>query len=72
LFYALIPLLLISGYTNSAQFALAWIYVLLRAAHSFIHVTYNRVIHRFAAYAASTLVLFAMWGMFAKAVMTGS
>ncbi len=70
LFYALIPLLLISGCASSIQVFLAWLYVALRAAHSFIHATYNRVIHRFAVYAASTLVLFAMWGMFAYAVIT--
>ena len=41
--------------------ALAWAYVALRAAHSAIHVTYNRVYHRLAAYAASNVVLLAFW-----------
>ena len=38
--------------------ALAWLYVALRYAHSAIHCTYNRVMHRFAVFIASMLVLF--------------
>jgi hypothetical protein len=41
--------------------AAAWAYVALRALHSLIHVTYNRVTHRFLVYVASTLLLFGMW-----------
>jgi hypothetical protein len=37
------------------------VYVGLRALHSLIHVSYNRVVHRFLVYVASTLLLFAMW-----------
>ena len=29
--------------------------------HSFIHTTYNTVIHRFAVFVASSLVLLGMW-----------
>jgi hypothetical protein len=42
----------------------AWAYVALRCAHSYIHVTYNRVMHRFLVYATSTVLLFALWGVF--------
>ncbi len=42
----------------------AWIFVFLRAAHSYINITYNRVMHRFYAYAASTVLLFVMWAGF--------
>jgi hypothetical protein len=41
----------------------AWLYVALRYVHSFIHLTYNRVMHRFAVYVLSTVVLFALWGV---------
>jgi hypothetical protein len=40
---------------------LAFVYVGLRIAHSLIHITYNRVVHRFIAYALSTFALFAIW-----------
>lgn len=41
--------------------ALAWTYVGLRTAHSAIHVTYNRVRDRLAAFAASNVVLIVLW-----------
>jgi len=65
LFYVVCCALAITDTVTSLQLALAWTYVGLRAVHSFIHVTYNRVIHRFAAYLASTVCLFLMWGLFA-------
>jgi hypothetical protein len=43
----------------------AWLFVALRALHSFIHLTYNQVMHRFYAYAAGTVLIFALWGVFA-------
>ena len=40
---------------------LAWFYVALRIVHTFVHLTYNRIMHRFASYAPSNLVLLVMW-----------
>ena len=40
---------------------LAWGYVALRLVHSFIHVGYNNVMHRFNVFALSALVLLVMW-----------
>lgn len=39
----------------------AWVFVVLRYIHSYIHVTYNHIIHRLAVFAISALVLFSMW-----------
>lgn len=61
LFYLLCVALVLTGGSTSAFVAAAWAYVALRALHSLIHVTYNRVMHRFLAYVASTLLLFGMW-----------
>ena len=36
----------------------------LRAIHSLIHVTYNNVMHRLAAFALSNLVLAVFWVLF--------
>ena len=44
---------------------LAWLYVALRIVHTFIHLTYNKILHRFLSYAASNLVLLVMWLKFA-------
>lgn len=38
---------------------LAWLYVLLRLCHSFVHLSYNNVMHRLSFFAASNLVLLA-------------
>jgi hypothetical protein len=65
LFFAVCLALAITDTVTAPQLTLAWIYVGLRAVHSFIHVTYNRVMHRFAVYAASLVCLFLMWGLFA-------
>ena len=65
LFYALCAVL--ASAQNVADFFIvgAWLYVGLRYVHSFIHLTYNRVMHRFAVYVLSTLVLFALWAVLA-------
>jgi hypothetical protein len=65
LFFAVCCALAITDTVTSAQLALAWTFVGLRAAHSLIHVTYNRVMHRFGVYIASTLCVLAMWGLLA-------
>jgi len=61
LFYLLCVVLALNGGSTPGFIAAAWGYVALRALHSLIHVTYNRVVHRFLVYVASTLLLFGMW-----------
>lgn len=61
LFYTAILTTLILMVQDSTLVALAWTYVASRYVHSFIHVTYNRVMHRFAAFIFSSFVLFAFW-----------
>ncbi len=65
LFFVVCCALAITDTVSLPQLVLAWTYVGLRAVHSLIHVTYNRVMHRFAAYLASVVCLFLMWGLFA-------
>lgn len=61
LFYTAILLTLILMVQDSILVTLAWAYVVSRYVHSFIHVTYNRVMHRFSAFIFSSLVLLAFW-----------
>jgi hypothetical protein len=68
LFFAVCCALAVTDTVTPAQLVLAWLFVALRAIHSLIHVTYNRVLHRFAVYIAGTLCVFAMWGLFAVAL----
>jgi hypothetical protein len=64
LFYALCGYLAITKYTSLALLACAWGFVLLRALHTYIHLTHNTVVRRFQAFVASTIVLYVMWGIF--------
>ncbi len=68
LFFSVCGALAITDTVTPFQLVLAWLYVGLRAVHSFIHLTYNRVIHRFWVYVASTTCVFLMWGLFAFAL----
>lgn len=65
LFFAICGALAIADAVTPLQLALAWAFVALRALHSLIHVTYNRVMHRFWVYVLSTACVFAMWAAFA-------
>jgi hypothetical protein len=71
LFYAAILLLYASDRANLIYLWLAWGFVLLRYAHSLIHITYNRVLHRFFVYMASTLFLWALWIALAADIIAG-
>ena len=61
LFYTAILLTLILMIQDSILVILAWSFVALRYVHSFIHVTYNQVMHRFAVFIFSSFMLFAFW-----------
>ena len=65
LFFAVCPILYITNGVTPLQLTLAWAFVLLRIAHSSIHITYNRVIHRFRVFVLGMLCVFSMWAVFA-------
>ena len=61
LFYVAIVLTLILMLQDNVLVVLSWTYVACRYIHSFIHVTYNRVMHRFGVFVFSSFVLLAIW-----------
>ena len=63
LFYAAMLLSIHAGIESTAMLVMAWVFVALRALHSYIHCTYNRVMDRFKAYVLSGFVLWAIWGL---------
>lgn len=65
LFYVIIISLYVTGLSSEVYLIMASVFVLLRYVHSFIHAGYNKVMHRFYAYAAGSLILWAMWLLFA-------
>ncbi len=65
LFFAICPALYVTGHVTAFQLGLAWAFVSGRCVHSFIHITYNRVRHRFRAFVLSMSCVFSMWAVFA-------
>jgi hypothetical protein len=63
LFFAVCAMLVSLDAVTLPQLGLAWLFVGLRGAHSFIQLTYNRVMHRFNVYLASTVCVFGMWAL---------
>lgn len=61
LFYIAVILALTLLIQDYVIVALAWTYVLFRYMHSFIHITYNRVLHRFIVFVLGSVALFALW-----------
>ena len=70
LFYVAVLLSMVLMIQDTLLVQLAWGYVLLRVVHSAVHCTYNRVMHRFIAYATSYLFLLFMWVRLASYILT--
>ncbi|KQN11269.1 hypothetical protein ASE81_10015 [Sphingomonas sp. Leaf29] len=64
LYFALVPLLLVTGLATLTQVTLAWFYVAARAGHSLAHIA-GRIRLRFVLFLVSNAVLGAMWIGFA-------
>jgi hypothetical protein len=61
LFYVIVIIAFVTGQAGALPLILAWAYVILRYAHSYVHLTSNRVITRFRLFAVSWIVLAALW-----------
>jgi hypothetical protein len=72
LFYALVCLAATTHATPAWLTVGCWAFVLLRTAHSVIHCTYNRVMHRLAAFGSSFLLLVGLWVAFVFNVLSTS
>ena len=68
LFYVLAVLLYAMDQVDAVYLAGAWAFVVVRYLHSFIHVTYNKVFHRFPVFLASCFVVWFMWARLALQV----
>lgn len=61
LFYLACTLHLIVGAVTPLALGLAWAFVVLRVIHSWIHIGYNHVLHRLAAFFAGFACVLALW-----------
>ena len=69
LFYVALMAAALLQVQSMAFLVLAWLFVSARVAHSWIHCTYNKVMHRFKIYFLGGAVLWAMWAMLAWQVL---
>ena len=69
LFYVAVLVAHATGQGGGLFVQLTWAFVALRLVHALIQWTYNRVVHRFAAYALGALVLWWMWGLLALGLL---
>ncbi len=65
LYFALVPLLLITHHAGHIQVILAWVFVILRVLHSYVHIVVRNPKIRMPVYALGVAVLLAMWIVFA-------
>lgn len=51
------------GVAGASMVTLAWIFVGARYVQAFVHLTYNNVLHRMAAYFVGVVTVVTMWTM---------
>lgn len=61
LFYVVGTLYISMGIENPVATYVAWGFVLLRAVHAAIHLTYNHVLHRLTAYWLALMCMLTLW-----------
>jgi hypothetical protein len=71
LFYVLTILAIMTRHADILFVVMAWLFVLTRIGHVFVHVTNNRVMLRGMVYGLGALVLMAMWLIFAVRILFG-
>src|SRR6185436_16855406 len=69
LFYVLVILAWITKQADLIFVVMAWIFVIARLAHAYIHTTSNHVPTRFRVFAAGMFVLLLMWIVFAVRIL---
>ncbi|HEY4142142.1 MAG TPA: MAPEG family protein [Pseudolabrys sp.] len=71
LFYVLTILSIVTRHADFLFVIMAWLFVLTRIAHAYIHTGTNYVRHRFNAFAAGVFILLIMWVIFAVRILLG-
>ena len=71
LFYVLTILTIVTRHADFLFVVMAWLFVLLRLVHAYIHTGTNYVRHRFNAFAVGMFVLLTMWVIFAVHTLLG-
>lgn len=70
-FYALCAVALGTGHIPGWLPVLAWLFVLLRIAHSIIQCSYNKVMHRFVVFLAGFFLVMGTWAAYTVSFLAG-
>ena len=71
LFYVLTILSIMTHHADFLFVVLAWVFVLSRIAHAYVHTTSNAVARRGGLFAIGTVVLLIMWLVFIVRILIG-
>ena len=71
MFYVLVGFAIVTKKDDLLFVILAWLFVLLRVAHAYVHTGTNNMRHRFNIFGAGVFVLAAMWVIFATRILAG-
>jgi len=71
LFYVLTILSIVTRHADWLFVVLAWVFVLSRLAHAYVHTTSNRLSRRGGLFGIGALVLLIMWLIFAVRILIG-
>jgi len=71
LFYVLTILSLMTRHADLVFVLLAWVFVVCRVVHAYIHVTSNDIRRRGLAFGVGALVLTIMWAIFMIRILLG-
>ncbi len=71
LFYVACLVAMITNQSSALLIALAWLYVVLRAVHAYIHIGSNKLRPRIRVYLSSWIVLATLWGSLTVGVFLG-
>ncbi len=64
LFYTLTILAIITRHADMLFVVMAWLFVLARIAHVYVHITHNHVFRRGALFGVGGIILMLMWLIF--------
>ncbi len=71
LFYAAVAFAMIVHKADLIFVVLAWLFVLMRLLHAYVHTSTNHVPRRAQAFFVGAIILFVMWVYFAVRVLFG-
>lgn len=70
LFFALVPLAIMTRKADLLFVVLSWVFVLSRIVHASVYATSNELAYRFGAFAVGAAVLLVMWIVFAIRILS--